>query len=92
MPSTVIPIAAALAAAAWLLAWLRAPALPARLAPLLEHRAAPAALGALSALAAWWAWGSLRAPPVFHDETAYLLQARIFAHGRLRGCRAASGP
>ncbi|MFL5540001.1 MAG: hypothetical protein ACJ8J0_13505 [Longimicrobiaceae bacterium] len=81
-PSTVIPLLVALAAAAWALAWLRLPALPARLAPRLEHRAAPAVLGAVSALTAWWAWGSLRAAPVFHDETAYLLQARIFASGR----------
>lgn len=34
--------------------------------------------GALTA----WVWGGLRAVPVIHDETAYLLQAELFSRGR----------
>lgn len=48
-----------------------------------------------SALAAWlplfafactvalttWMWGGLRAPPIWHDEAAYLLQAELLARG-----------
>src|SRR4029078_11563155 len=40
------------------------------------------ALGLLVALFTWWVWGSWKPPGVGSDETAYLLQARIFASGR----------
>src|SRR5262245_237557 len=40
------------------------------------------ALGSLVALFTWWLWGSWSPRAVGSDETAYLLQARIFASGR----------
>ncbi|HEX5437066.1 MAG TPA: glycosyltransferase family 39 protein [Gemmatimonadaceae bacterium] len=42
----------------------------------------PVILGVLSALVIWWVWGSLSQVAVYHDEAAYVLQARIFASGR----------
>jgi len=45
-------------------------------------RWAPVAAGVVTALLVWWVSGSLHRLPVIHDETAYLLQAAIFAHGR----------
>ncbi|HTO73110.1 MAG TPA: hypothetical protein VMJ30_04795 [Gemmatimonadales bacterium] len=51
----------------------------------LEGRSAPALFGLVSALALWWTWGSLNPVEVIHDETAYLLQAGLLAHGHLVG-------
>ena len=42
----------------------------------------PAALGVLTGAATWFVWGSLTRTAVVHDESAYLLQAELFA--RLR--------
>ena len=49
---------------------------------LLEGRWAPAIFGFLTGIATLWVWGSMRRTPVMHDESAYLLQAQLFA--RLR--------
>ncbi len=46
---------------------------------------APIVVGAASAAGVWIAWGSLGAIPVVQDESAYVLQARIFAMGRWVG-------
>jgi hypothetical protein len=48
----------------------------------LEGRWCPAVVGVLWAGVIWCAWGALRPSPVFHDELAYLFQARLFAAGR----------
>ncbi len=48
----------------------------------LSSRFCPFVLGVLSAFTISCVWGSLDSIPVFHDEAAYLLQARIFAHGQ----------
>lgn len=48
----------------------------------LQSAAAPAVLGVLTALAVLGVWGSFHAQPIFHDESAYLLQAEIFAKGQ----------
>ena len=42
----------------------------------------PALLGLATGAATWWVWGSLTQTAVVHDESAYLLQAQLFAHGR----------
>jgi hypothetical protein len=42
--------------------------------------ALPLACGLVTAAATWWAWGAVL--PASHDESAYLLQAGIFAQGR----------
>ncbi|HEV2063724.1 MAG TPA: glycosyltransferase family 39 protein, partial [Thermoanaerobaculia bacterium] len=47
-----------------------------------ESAHAPAVFGALSALAVLAVWGSLAPAATVHDEFAYLLQARLFAHGQ----------
>jgi len=77
-----IPLLTGLLIVAWVLAWRARPGMPATVERWLKGRAAPAVLGAVSALAAAFVWGGVRAVPVFHDEAAYLLQARIFASGR----------
>lgn len=46
----------------------------------LASRWAPAVFGVLTALAGWYVWGSLSQTSVIHDESAYLLQARLFTH------------
>jgi hypothetical protein len=43
----------------------------------------PVAFGLLSALLSVVRWDGLASPAVIHDEAAYVLQARIFASGRL---------
>jgi hypothetical protein len=47
------------------------------------ERVAPIAVGFISFAFVWWLWGSLSKLPGNHDEAAYVLQARIFASGRL---------
>ena len=41
----------------------------------------PPVLGLVTILVYWWVWGALNPGPRHFDETAYLLQARIFAGG-----------
>lgn len=48
----------------------------------LEWRWCPAVVGVLWAAVIWCVWGALQPPAVFHDELAYLFQARLFAGGR----------
>jgi hypothetical protein len=43
---------------------------------------APVVVGVLTGLATLYVWGSLARTPVVHDESAYLLQAELFAHRR----------
>ncbi|HKW09832.1 MAG TPA: hypothetical protein VJO33_05590 [Gemmatimonadaceae bacterium] len=45
----------------------------------LNDRRTPAIIGVLSGLLLLWVWGSLAQSPVIHDESAYLLQAQLFA-------------
>jgi 4-amino-4-deoxy-L-arabinose transferase-like glycosyltransferase len=40
-----------------------------------------AACGVLAIVVTWFSFGGLNVPPGWHDEAAYLLQARLFAHG-----------
>ncbi len=71
-----------------LLIWLLLPRIGWLTAPL-EHRLgqrwAPVLFGVVSAAGLWWSWGSLNPVEVIHDETAYLLQASLLAHGHLFG-------
>jgi hypothetical protein len=52
---------------------------------LLGHRIVPWLAGVITALVIRNVWGSLDAVPVIHDESAYLLQAALLAHGKLVG-------
>ena len=54
----------------------------ARTLELLDSKWAPVVLGLLTGAATWYVWGSLTRTAVVHDESAYLLQAELFA--RLR--------
>jgi hypothetical protein len=51
----------------------------------LDSRLAPLAVAAATSVFLAWVWGSLAEPAFIHDEQAYLLQAEIFASGRLSG-------
>lgn len=51
----------------------------------LEGRGAPILIGITSALLSLWLWRSLSREPVMHDESAYLLQAQLFARLRWTG-------
>jgi hypothetical protein len=42
----------------------------------------PLLLAVATGVATYWVWGSLSRSPVIHDESAYLLQAHLFADGR----------
>jgi len=42
----------------------------------------PLLLGVATGVATFWVWGSLSRSAVVHDESAYLLQAQLFADGR----------
>jgi hypothetical protein len=64
------------------------PTITERVTRFVSSSAAPVVCGVISAVIAWWVWGSLNQIPVYHDETAYLLQAKLFASGRW----AAPGP
>jgi hypothetical protein len=68
--------------AARLARWVPVPERVARLGEPLDSRWAPVVVGGITAALVWWVAGSLDRPPVIHDETAYLLQAGIFARGR----------
>ena len=49
---------------------------------LLDARWTPVVLGLLTGAATWFVWGSLTRTSVMHDESAYLLQAELFARFR----------
>lgn len=51
----------------------------------LDHRWAPAVVGALTTGVVWVAWGGLARAAVIHDEAAYVLQAELFARGAWAG-------
>ena len=50
-----------------------------RLAEFLAGRAAPVAAGIITALLVAFVWGGLDVPGVYHDERAYVVQARLLA-------------
>lgn len=72
-----------------MLAAVLARALPRRSAGTLEQvlngKAIVVAVAVIAGAVALWMWGSLSNPPVIQDETAYLLQAELFAHLRWTG-------
>lgn len=80
-PTTIFLAPLAILAVALLMRRADVPSL-ARIHGLLAGRAAPWVFGFVSALIVWFVWGSIAQIGVFHDERAYLLQARIFASGR----------
>jgi hypothetical protein len=51
----------------------------------LEGPWTPVVVGALTGIATWYAWGALDRSAVVHDESAYLLQAELFARLRFTG-------
>ena len=51
-----------------------------RLERFLAGRAAPVALGLITALLVAYVWGGLDAVAAYHDERAYLVQARLLSH------------
>jgi hypothetical protein len=55
---------------------------------LLDSGMAPWIAGLACALGVGYVWGSLDPVPIYHDEAAYLLQARLFAHGVIAGAPA----
>ena len=55
---------------------------------LLDGAMAPWIAGLACALGVGYVWGSLDPVPIYHDEAAYLLQARLFAHGVVAGAPA----
>jgi hypothetical protein len=68
------------------IACLRWPAAPLFVTPLRRLRSIAPVLVALAAITTTWSsWGSLDPPPTVGDEAAYLLQARLLAHGRIAG-------
>jgi hypothetical protein len=54
----------------------------------LDSVLAPWVVGFACSLAVAYVWGSLDPVPVYHDEAAYVLQARLFAHGVIAGAPA----
>ena len=57
----------------------------ARTLDLLDARWTPLVLGLLTGAATWFVWGSLTRTAVVHDESAYLLQAELFARLQFTG-------
>lgn len=51
----------------------------------LDGRGAPLAIAVVAGALSFWLWGSLTRSPVMHDESAYLLQAELFARLRWTG-------
>ncbi len=45
----------------------------------LDGALAPWVVGAITAALVWWMWGGLAMPGTYHDERAYLVQARLLA-------------
>jgi hypothetical protein len=69
------------AGAAWLLGRYRHDWRTDRVDWGLEHRWTPWIVGALTTAVTWFVWGGLARIPVIADESAYVLQAEIFARG-----------
>jgi hypothetical protein len=45
-------------------------------------RLGPGVAAAITVLVVWWTWGHVRTLPASPEESSYVLQAGIFAHGR----------